>query len=138
LYSESEDLESLSKWLRFNKLKINVTKTKYMIIRGRRLEAGAHNDLCIDDESIEEVASMKYLVQIDDRLTFKEHLDLSKKLAKKIGFLVRTPKKLTCRTKTMIYKIIIKPYIDYCSSIIFMRTICTTYNYYKTERYGLS
>jgi hypothetical protein len=41
--------------MRFNKLKLNVTKTKYMIIRESCLEAGVHNDICIDDEPIEEI-----------------------------------------------------------------------------------
>jgi hypothetical protein len=31
-----EDLNELSKWLKFNKLKLNVAKTKYMIITSRR------------------------------------------------------------------------------------------------------
>jgi hypothetical protein len=69
-----------------------------MIIRGSRLEAGAHDDLCIDDEPIEEVMCMKNLGgQIDN-------LDLTtRKMAKKIGFLGRISKKFTCKTKTMIY-----------------------------------
>jgi hypothetical protein len=75
------NLESLSKWLvkmkRFNKLRLNVTKTKYMIIRRNRLDAGAHNDLCIDD-----VASMNYL---RSSLTFKKYFNLTtRKMAKKI------------------------------------------------------
>jgi hypothetical protein len=64
----NEDLESLSKWLRFNKLKLNVTKTKYIIIRGSHLEAGAHNNLCIDDETIKEFTCIEYFgLQIDNR-----------------------------------------------------------------------
>jgi hypothetical protein len=42
------------------------------------------------------------------------------KMAKKINFLGRISKKLTCTTKTMIYQSIIQPHIDYCSSKIFM------------------
>jgi hypothetical protein len=30
------DLQNLSKWLKFNKLKLNVSKTKYIIMTGRR------------------------------------------------------------------------------------------------------
>jgi hypothetical protein len=91
-----EDLESLSKWLKFNKLKLNVTKNKYTIIRGSHLKAGAHNDLCNDDGPMEEVASMKYLkVHIDKRFIFKEHLNLTaRKMTKKICFVGRVSKKL--------------------------------------------
>jgi hypothetical protein len=60
---------------------------------------------------------MKYLgVQIDNKLAFKEHLHLIvKKIAKKINFLGRISRKLTALTKTMIYKSIILPHLDYCS-----------------------
>jgi exonuclease III len=118
----NEDLASLTKWLKFNKLKLNVSKTKYMIVTRRRVGAASHNALVIDNEPLEEVESIKYLgVQIDNKLTFKKHLELViKKMAKKIGFLGRISNKLTCRTKTMIYQSIIQPHIDYCSSIIFM------------------
>jgi hypothetical protein len=43
-----------------------------------------------------------------------------KNIKKKIGFLGRISRKLTSRTKIMIYKSIIQPHIDYYSSIIFM------------------
>jgi hypothetical protein len=60
-------------------------------------------------------------VQIDNKLNFKEHLAMIvKKIAKKIGFLGRISRKLTTRKKIMIYKSIIQPHIDYCSSVIFM------------------
>jgi hypothetical protein len=47
------DLENLSKWLKFNKLKLNVSKTKYIIMTGRRsnIENGS-TSLIIDGEQI--------------------------------------------------------------------------------------
>jgi hypothetical protein len=71
----NEDLENLSKWLKFNKLKLNVTQSKFMIITGSHVEADAHNDLSIDGEPIEEVTCTKDLrVQNDKkRLTFKNN-----------------------------------------------------------------
>jgi hypothetical protein len=35
----SVDLDALSEWLKFNKLKLNVSKTKFMIITGKRSSA---------------------------------------------------------------------------------------------------
>jgi hypothetical protein len=117
-----EDLNELSKWLKFNKLKLNVAKTKYMIITSRRRNPSNSTTLSIDSEQIEEVKNLKYLgVQIDNKLDFKEHLNLVvKKIAKKTNFLGRISRKLTSVTKVMIYKSIILPHLDYCSSIIFM------------------
>jgi Reverse transcriptase (RNA-dependent DNA polymerase) len=119
-----EDLNALSDWLKFNKLKLNVSKTKFMIMTNKRLNATDRVILSIDGEQIEEVRSMKYLgVQIDSKLNFKEHLNLIvKKIAKKTNFLGRISKKLTAHTKKMIYKSIILPHVDYCSSIMFMAT----------------
>jgi hypothetical protein len=81
----NEDLASLSKWVKFNKLKLNVNKTKYMVLSRRRVDVRAHEALSIDSEQLEEVNSIKYLgAQIDNKLNFKEHLAIIvKKIAKK-------------------------------------------------------
>jgi hypothetical protein len=93
-----------------------------MIVTRRRIPATSHDGLLIENKPLEQVENIKYLgVQIDNRLAFKEHLSLIvMKMAKKKKFLGRISKKITCTTKTMIYQSIIQPYIDYCSSIIFM------------------
>jgi hypothetical protein len=51
----NEDLTSLTKWSGFNKLKLNVSKTKYMIVPRIRVPAASHDDLLIDNESLEKV-----------------------------------------------------------------------------------
>jgi hypothetical protein len=58
----NRDLENLSKWLKFNKLKLNVTKTKYIIMTGWRsnIENGS-TSLIIGGEQIARVTTMKYL-----------------------------------------------------------------------------
>jgi hypothetical protein len=76
----NRDLENLSKWLKFNKLKLNVSKTKYIIMTGRRsnIENGP-TSLIIDGKQITRVTTMKYLgVEID----FKQHVNTTiKKMA---------------------------------------------------------
>jgi hypothetical protein len=49
----NRDLKNLSKWLKFNKLKMNVSKTKYIIMSGRRsnIENGS-TSLIIDGAQI--------------------------------------------------------------------------------------
>jgi hypothetical protein len=80
-----EDLASLSKWLKFNKLNLKVYKTKYMGLSRRRVDVGAHEALSIYNEQLEEVNSIKYFrVQIDNKLNFKKHLAMIvKKLQRK-------------------------------------------------------
>jgi hypothetical protein len=50
----NEDLQSLTKWLRFKKFKLNVSKTKLLP------EGVFHDDLLIDNKPLEEVESNKY------------------------------------------------------------------------------
>jgi Reverse transcriptase (RNA-dependent DNA polymerase) len=56
----NEDLATLAEWLNFNKLKLNVDKTKYMIITSRRTEAASNSNLKIYAEVIQRVKTMKY------------------------------------------------------------------------------
>jgi hypothetical protein len=69
----NSDLENLSKWLKFNKLKLNVSQTKYIIMTGRRSNIlNRSTSLIIDEEQIARVTTMKYLgVEIDEKLDFK-------------------------------------------------------------------
>jgi hypothetical protein len=75
---------SLTKWLKFNKLNLSVSKTKNIVVARKYVSEASNDDLIIDNESLQEVESMKYLhVQIDNWRTFQEHLDLFvKKMAK--------------------------------------------------------
>lgn len=115
----NEDLSNFSTWLKYNKLKLNVEKTKFMII-GHNTEI--HDDVKIDDTKIEEVAEFKYLgVILDDKLSFKSNINfVIKKIAKKVGFLGRLSKKLSSWSILTVFKTIIAPHIDYCSTMLFM------------------
>lgn len=69
-----------------NKLKLNIDKTKYMIITTRKIEINC--EIKIGSELIEKVNVMKYLgIQIDSKLNFKDNTDfIIKKVSKKISF----------------------------------------------------
>lgn len=118
----NEDLINLSQWLKYNKLKLNIDKTKYMIIGNKKL--ATPSKVKIDGLCIEEVSTYKYLgVVLDNKMTFKHNLDyVAKKIAKKVGFLGRLSNKLTSSSILTIYKTIIAPHIDYCSTMLFMNT----------------
>lgn len=61
---------------------------------------------------------MKYLgFIIDNRLRMK-HVDyISKKSAKKIGFLARISKNLDFMSRIRVYKTIVAPHFEYCSML---------------------
>lgn len=115
------DLECLSKWLMFKKLKLNVSKTKAMVISNRRANYDSVR-VKMDGVLLERVQEIKYLgVLIDDKLSFKNHIDYTiGKIAKKYGVLCRLREELTQWSKIFLYKALISPHFDFCPSIIYL------------------
>ena len=115
-----QDLDSLFKWLCINKLKINIEKTKYMIIsRKTNIE---DIELKINNQIKQKVKSIVYLgIQIDEKLDFNDHIEYTiRKIAKQIGFLKRSCKYLSKKYKIMVYKSIIEPLFIYCPTVFFI------------------
>lgn len=117
----NRELDRVSQWLRLNKLKLNVSKTKSMVFRNQK-QKSVINRISVDGEEIEMVHQIKYLgVVIDSNLDFKDNVDyVCKKTAKKVGVLARLANILTVNARTSIYKSIIAPHFDYCSSLLFL------------------
>jgi Reverse transcriptase (RNA-dependent DNA polymerase) len=115
------DLELISDWLKANKLKLNVNKTKSMIITLKKNIKINEYPVKIDNEVIEYVPEIKYLgVIIDNKLKFDLNMEyITKKVSKKYGMMCRLSKKLTTQCKITLYKSLVSPHIDYCSSILF-------------------
>lgn len=115
------ELDKINHWLRLNKLKLNVSKTKVMVI-GHSASATAINSILMDGEELEMVNQFKYLgVMIDHKLKFEDNVDyVCKKVAKKVGVLSRLSRNLTIGARITIYKSIIAPHFDYCSSLLFL------------------
>lgn len=114
------DLNSLYEWLNMNKLKLNVGKTKCMV-----MNCEFNVNLKINGEDIQQVREIKYLgVKLDSELNFKGHMDyITKKISKKIGFLRRIRKNITTMCAINIYNTIIKPHFEFCSTILYMGNI---------------
>lgn len=118
-------LKKIVNWLKINKLKLNNDKTKCMIIttsptkRVSFLEALGENGIFIANEKIEIVDVSKYLgIIIDSHLKFDKHITfISKKIGKKIGCMARMASFLSPQIKLTLYKSLISPHFDYCSSI---------------------
>lgn len=114
-----QDLQRLSEWLNANKLKLNVGKTKSILINGDR---NRRLGLQIEGEAIEQVEEFKYLgILLDSKLKFTAHINyISKKIAKKVGFLRRIRRSVSTYTVITIYNTIVKPHFEYCSTVLFM------------------
>lgn len=117
----NEDLQRIGLFFKRRRLKLNVSKTKFMIIASPRLQV-PNVSLQLCDEDIECVSLIKYLgVMIDRHLKFKDHFEyVKKKMIKKISFLQRNRNKFDRVSRLLIFKSLISPHIDYCSSILFL------------------
>lgn len=117
----NEDLSRVNSWLNANKLKLNVAKTKYMVINNRK--KSDMDDICVSiaGSEIDQVSVYKYLgMMIDNRLNMKAHIEYaSKKIAKKVGFLARISRRLPMQHRILLYKSIIAPHFEYCPSVLF-------------------
>lgn len=121
IWKLNSDLKNVSNWLNINKLKINVEKTVYIVIKNKITDNSEIN-VIINNTKLEQVSETKYLgIIIDDKLDFKKNLDyVVKKMSKKINFLSRISNKLTPITRTKIYTSIVASHIEFCSSILFL------------------
>ena len=120
----NEDLKLLDKWLKGNKLSLNVAKKKSMLIctkpKRRILE---NNDikltLMIRDREIDLVDEIKYLgVNLDDSLSWKEQIkSVTSKVSRGMGMLKYAKYCLPEASLKALYSSIVEPYFRYCCSV---------------------
>lgn len=116
----NEDLRLLDEWLKYNQICVNVKKTKYMIVTHKKINRD-ESKIVIRDMEIERVEEFKYLgVILDQHLSFMSHLGhVKKKLFSKLALFRRLDRNLTAETKILLYKSLVAPHFDYCSSILY-------------------
>ena len=109
----NNELVNVSNWLYMNKLTVNTKKTNFMMFTNRSIDIN-HINVRLADSEITHVPALKFLgVTIDNKLTWKNHLDIiCNKLSKSVGVLFRI-KMLPTNILRMIYNAIIAPCLDY-------------------------
>lgn len=120
----NKTLAKVEQYLASNRLKLNVSKTKGMIVTTKykyKFLDLDKIDLHICNCRIDIVRIYKYLgLTIDCLLSFDEHFNyMQKKISKKLFFLSRVGKFLSMETTIRVYKTIIQPHFEYCASIVF-------------------
>lgn len=117
----NEELKLVHDWLNENGLKLNIKKTKSMLISTTFNKVNKKEfKINIDNENIECVKMHKYLgIVLDEHLNFKDHMKyVVRKINKKVNYLGRIGQDLTKWCKRTIYKTIIEPHLTYCSSLL--------------------
>ena len=113
------ELEKVSKWLKLNKLSLNVSKTHFMLFKRKRKVVDFSPSLFIDSQPISQVSQTKFLgVYIDEHLTWEAHIDnISSKIAKGIGILRKARPYLNKSTIHQLYYTFVYPYLSYCNIV---------------------
>ena len=85
----NEELKQVSKWLKLNKLSLNVGKTHFVIFKRKRQVINHQPTIYIDSMPIKQVKVTKFLgVYIDEHLSWQNHIThISSKIARGIGIL---------------------------------------------------
>jgi hypothetical protein len=75
--------------LNANRLALNIEKTNFVVFHSPKKKPHKVLSICIDNQSIREATSVKYLgVLIDSTLSWRPHIsELSKKIAKSVGII---------------------------------------------------
>jgi hypothetical protein len=104
--SMKHDLELIHEWLEKNMLKLNVSKTNYMIFETRRnLSLQPHHKLEFNGQLIERAYSVTYLgLHLDSHMRFDIHIDhLRKKITPILFALRRTRHLITHKAAMAVY-----------------------------------
>ena len=108
----------INQWLTDHKLKLNASKTNYMIIdfSGRTT---SDLSLAINGTSINKVKSTKILgVILDSRISFKEHTQsVVTKMKQRIGLISRIKKFVSSSVLNILYKARVQSTVDYCITV---------------------
>jgi len=121
------ELEKVKTWFEANKLSLNIKKTHYMVFSTRPLIS--NKQLSINGVELERVTSTSFLgVKIDERLSWKCHIEyVNKKLNKCLGILRKVKRVLSTTCLIKLYNAFILPHINYCN-IVWGSASLTTMN----------
>ena len=116
------DVGKIAQWTIDNKMVLNESKTKTMLVAGKRLHkkmSSTSLTVHVNSVELEQVQSHKLLgVIIDTQLNFNEHIDnLCKKLTQRIAVLKKIRRHLPLDQRILYYNAMIKQTMMYGSSV---------------------
>lgn len=119
----NNELRNIVRWCNGNLLKLNASKSKFMLISNNQKydEFKRSFEITVECDKIENIEKIKYLgILIDKNLTFKEHASyVINKISKNTNFLSRVAPFLTQWSKITIYNTLILPHLTFAASILY-------------------
>ena len=113
------ELRKVSKWFSENKLTLNVSKSKYMIIRRGYRKSDNIFSLKFNGKKMEQCSTYKYLgLHIDEKLNWKNHVKyLCEKLSKMCGIFAKLRHCCNKALLRTIYFALVESHLQYCNII---------------------
>ena len=111
------DLDTIGHWIETTSFRLSVPKVKMMVISRKRHPLTP--SIVISGHHVEQVSSLKLLgVTISEDLSWRQHiLGLVSKTKHLLGFLYRVISNCDRSCLSTLYKSVILPHLDYCSSV---------------------
>ncbi|CAH2004669.1 unnamed protein product [Acanthoscelides obtectus] len=115
--SLTRDLEAITAWGRNNLVQFNASKTQYCTLTNKK-RPSAHT-VSIDGRVLPKSHSFRLVgVQITEDLIWHEHISsIAADSGKKLGYLFRAKKYFSPHDLLTLYKVQIRPSLEYCSHI---------------------
>ena len=110
------DLDNITNWCKSNKLTLNISKTKCMLLGSKhKIRKTRHFPLHIDNIPLDYVLFYKYLgITTDQSLNVNLHVNqLIKTISYKLSLLQKLKCYISCEAAIQIYKSMVIPYFDY-------------------------
>ena len=116
-FSLQSDIDAISSWISSAGLSLNLSKTKFLVLSRKRCPPSL--SLRVAGSSIVQVTSFKYLgVTISSNLSWRSHINnVCSKAKRQVGFLYRNFGRADSSSLLQLYKSLVLPILDYCSSV---------------------
>lgn len=113
------ELKKVSKWFTANRLTLNLSKSKFMIVKRKYRKLNDSFVLRFNGKRMEKCQSYKYLgVHIDENLDFKTHINfLCEKIGKLCGIFAKLRHSCNRDLLKTIYHALIESHLQYCNII---------------------
>lgn len=112
------ELVLINQWIKSNRLKLNISKTNYILFQNRSLDYHMP-PLLLEGNALINVTHTKFLgVHIDENMNWNYQInDVYSKLSKMCGILYKVRNHLTTESMISIYYTLCYPHLIYCVSV---------------------
>ena len=107
------ELQAVTKWIKANKLSLNLEKTNFMLFSTTLSELP--QPIIMDNVQIQKVSKTKFLgTFIDDKLTWKFHVEhVCKTISRNIGMMNKLKYTFPSKVLLSLYSTLVLPYLNY-------------------------